>query len=119
MDDTFGTNFIHAGLGIDRDRLLFSETHKAEQSKNTGGETRSDNFSNHNVGKISTPCKDKNEKTSSPIAELEGGEKISVDKNNLYERANNHLRYKDADISGLLNNGHSKNRYESICNGIC
>ena len=50
MDDTFGSNFIHTGIGIERDRLLFSEAQKAEKTKYSGGETRGNNFLNHNIG---------------------------------------------------------------------
>ena len=113
MDDTFGSNFIHTGIGIERDRLLFSEAQKAEKTKYSGGETRGNNFLNHNIGKIITPRKDRIEKTSSPIAEFEDDENISVDKKNLSARADKHLRYNVTDISGTLKFVASS--YNTIC----
>ena len=112
IDDSFGSNFIHAGLGIERDRQLFSEAQhlKTDKFKSIQGENRSEFHLTPNSGKDTSRIENKERKTSS-IAELDTDDKISLDKKNSYQRSEKELRYTDVHDSSNLSNGNSKYKY--------
>ena len=113
IDDSFGSNFIHAGLGIERDRQLFSEAQhlKTDKFKSIQGENRSEFLLTPNTRK-DTPRTENNERKTSSIAELDTDDRIATDKKNSYPRSEKESRYNDVHDSSTLSNGNSKYKYD-------
>ena len=116
IDESFGSNFIHNGLGIERDRLLFSEAQnmKMDKSKLTGSESRPEALLNQIIRKdISTP-KEKKETRYSPSNEHNDNVKSFDDKDKSNLESDKESRNINSDASVALNNGYLKHKYVII-----
>ena len=113
IDESFGSNFIHNGMGIERDRLLFSEAQnmKMDKSKITGSESRPEAFLNQIIRKDISSQKEKKEIRCNPINEQNENVKNFDDKDKSNLESDKESRDIDSDTSVVLNNGYLKHKY--------
>ena len=100
-------------MGIERDRLLFSEAQnmKMDKSKITGSESRPEAFLNQIIRKDISSQKEKKEIRCNPINEQNDNVKNFDDKDKSNLESDKESRDIDSDTSVVLNNGYLKHKY--------
>ena len=116
IDDAFSSGYIHAGIGIERDRIIFSESQDTtvEKIKTSTSDVAPPIHHSLDIGKKYANYKERETKESSSTSELETPlckiEKNDSQKKSLYDKSDAEFGYGNNDRYGAIGDASKKYR---------